>query len=485
MLNRRHLLQILSSGALAACSTSRLTTTPREPWRLGWQTIQESERFTRDIKREGKIPDALLGNFYRNGPGRVERNGQMVSHWFLGDGMVQRWHLEKNGISHRARFVDTYKYVGESRLNKVALNTTELPTRSNDDFNTANTSVLPLNGSLLALWEGGSAYELDPETLQTRGVKTWRDDLQFAPFSAHPLPEKDGSYWNFGLIPYAAEGLLLMYRISANGELSQQATITTHFTGMAHAFVQTERYLIVPLFPVIWDEANGITWFDQASWQPQFGSRVLIIDKNTLSLVNTVALPAGLVFHYGSAIDTATGIELFACWYDDAEFMYLNLQQTITNNFDAVKSARMTRIDIPLHGGSAKLHHSVTNAEFPVFDIRNLNHTHAVQFCISDMPNAVWKNNNGIARVDWRNGKIDRYHFGDYVFCEEHLFVADPKRQRAGAGWLLGTTLDCRRGITSLNIFDSEHLSDGPIARAHLPYAMPLGFHGAFKAVNS
>jgi carotenoid cleavage dioxygenase-like enzyme len=32
---------------------------------------------------------------------------------------------------------------------------------------------LPLNKRLFALWEGGSAYEIDPETLKTIGIQSW------------------------------------------------------------------------------------------------------------------------------------------------------------------------------------------------------------------------------------------------------------------------------------------------------------------------
>ncbi|HEY9741210.1 MAG TPA: carotenoid oxygenase family protein, partial [Coleofasciculaceae cyanobacterium] len=32
----------------------------------------------------GKIPEGLRGSLYRNGPGRLERGGVRVGHWFDG-----------------------------------------------------------------------------------------------------------------------------------------------------------------------------------------------------------------------------------------------------------------------------------------------------------------------------------------------------------------------------------------------------------------
>ena len=51
------------------------------------------------------------------------------------------------------------------------------PIRNNDSANTANTNLLPHAGKLYALWEAGSATEIDPSSLATREIKTWRDDL--------------------------------------------------------------------------------------------------------------------------------------------------------------------------------------------------------------------------------------------------------------------------------------------------------------------
>jgi carotenoid cleavage dioxygenase-like enzyme len=42
--------------------------------------------------------------------------------------------------------------------------------------NVANISLLPLNKRLFALWEGGSAYEINPKTLATIGIQSNDDN---------------------------------------------------------------------------------------------------------------------------------------------------------------------------------------------------------------------------------------------------------------------------------------------------------------------
>ena len=59
-------------------------------------------------------------------------------------------------------------------------------------MNAANTSMLVHSGRLMALWEGGSALAVDPETLDAGDFVIWRPDLAGLPFSAHPKSRRTG-----------------------------------------------------------------------------------------------------------------------------------------------------------------------------------------------------------------------------------------------------------------------------------------------------
>src|SRR5262245_9042097 len=175
------------------------------PYLSGFAGISEDVLVTRRLSLDGTIPAALRGTFYRNGPARYERAGLRYHHWFDGDGMVQSFRFTDDGISHVGRFVHTEKYLAETKAGQFlvpAFGTRfpdARPASGPDSLNVANTNVLPLAGELLALWEGGSAYVLDPVSVETLGPKTWRDDLRGMPFSAHPKVDQDGTVWNFGV----------------------------------------------------------------------------------------------------------------------------------------------------------------------------------------------------------------------------------------------------------------------------------------------
>lgn len=67
----------------------------------------------RRLSIEGRIPERLAGTLYRNGPARHEIGAFRYGHWFDGDGMVHRWRISPEGVEHRARMVQTHKYLAE------------------------------------------------------------------------------------------------------------------------------------------------------------------------------------------------------------------------------------------------------------------------------------------------------------------------------------------------------------------------------------
>lgn len=83
---------------------------------------------------------------------------------------------------------------------------------------------------------------------------------------------------------------------------------------------------------------------------------------------------------------------------------------------------------------------------------------------------------------DVQTGRVERFDYGADAVVEEHICVPKPQASGERDAWLVGTTFDARRQVTVVNVIDARHVADGPIARAALPYKLPLGFHGNFTA---
>ncbi len=465
---------------------------------------------------EGRLPAGLKGRYFRNGPGLMQRGAQRYRHWFDGDGLVQAWTLADGRASHRARFVQTEKFRAEQQAGRFLLPAfgtaipAERPVRGPDSVNTANTSVLVIRapraglasspppegdsglGSgpsategdhLYALWEGGSAYELDPATLDTRGVKTWSPELRGMPFSAHPKVEPDGTLWNFG----SAHGRLALYQIDAAGKVRRHALLDdVAAPAMLHDFAVSQRHLVFLLAPIQMDMAAvraGQSMLEAMRWGADQPTRVLVIDKADFSRRRVFEMPACHVFHFGNA-------------WDDGRLLRVDYVQGVPLpefNAGAEKMMRGQRngretstprvLEIDLQSGRLAVSMRDEAVEFPVVDPRVVARRHRFVWYPTAIDTGARWGFNGLMRLDIETGARERFSFGMDVVVEEHVLVPKPGSTKEGEGWLVGMGYDVKRRRSFFSVFDAMRLSDGPQARAWLPYAVPYGFHRKFYAI--
>ena len=206
---------------------------------------------------EGTLPSDFRGQFYRNGPALHERNGQRYTHFFEGDGMIQHFTFDNQGIKHQAKFVKTEKYKKEQAANALLFSgpnskmPNSLPVNKTDVINAANTNVIPVNGELWALWEAGSATAVDASSLETKRMinlgdnSRYGDSLKGLAFSAHPKIEADGTIWNFGS---TMTGDIVLYQLNKKGVTQKVNLLKTNYrAGMLHDFLITENHVLIIL----------------------------------------------------------------------------------------------------------------------------------------------------------------------------------------------------------------------------------------------
>src|SRR5262245_31301823 len=226
------------------------------PWSAGFRSLEQEHDY-RVEAIDGEVPRALRGTLFRNGSGRNELAGQWFAHWFDGDGMVQAIRFDASGIGYRNRYVRTPNYVDESKAGRI-LNRGfgkmrpggMLANAFRQPANVSNTSVVMESGRLLALWEGGPPYELDPQTLDTRRVAEYGGVLKAKAVSAHPKIDPDtGELFNFG-IDYGPRTSLTPYRV-LNGAVTKLPVVTLPYPLMNHDFVLTRSHLVFCLGPIL------------------------------------------------------------------------------------------------------------------------------------------------------------------------------------------------------------------------------------------
>lgn len=466
-------------------------TQSQHPWQMGYEGLQ-ADALPMALTMRGKLPHALRGAFYRNGPARHALGGVRYHHLFDGDGMVQKYEITDAGIVHRGKFVRTEKFVADSKAGRpvrAAFGTipqSPEPMTGPDSLNVANTSVLNHGGELLALWEGGSATRIDPATLDTEGIKTWTPEYAGMPFSAHPKVERDGTLWNFGVTSHL--GLLSIYRIAPSGEVLKTQTIKVRDIAMVHDFGVTEQHLVFLLPPLVFDRDRaraGETFLDSHVWKPQMGMRVLVLPKDQLDQPQWFDLPAGFVFHIGNAWEdtTAGTIRLDYIRSPDAWQATTGLRELMSGHFEHTGHPGIAFVGLNLKTGRVNQTLLQHEAEFPRVDPRVVGVRHTQLFTTARVDLQDRPGYDAVMRLDVGSGRVDRYRYGTHVMVEEHVFVPDPSAKGAeGEGWLVGTALDLKKKAMLFSVFDAMHLADGPIAQGTLNRVMPLGLHAIFVA---
>ena len=474
MLDRRELLRrgMLGAGAAAMPSMLAAQGKPAADWTLGLTDVMDDIAPRPLTRLQGRGPD-LAGTLYRNGPARFRRGASSVSHWFDGDGLVRAWRIAGDSARLAARFVDTPKRRIEARLGRIVQPGFGTPAGAGaevggpDDANAANTHVIAAGGQLLALWEAGSPFALDPETLATRGPVTFRSDFAQMPFLAHPRIEPSGRIWNIG----SGGDQAFIWRLSADGRFEAGQTIRLPMASYMHDFTATARHLVILCQP--WVQTSlQLPYMQSLAWQPERGSRVLVIDKDDLTKRREYELPPLFFFHLGDAWEEADGtIRFDGCFHKDPVFPILGAPALVEGRHEHSERPELTLVT--LHpDGRADLDMAGVTAEFPraTPEIAGLPRSRTV-FVGDYGPDRPFARAVGI--WDWDQGRADSFDFGSQQLVEEFVPAGDH---------LIGTTLNLAAGASELHVFDVRRIADGPVASWRSDVALPLSFHGSWVA---
>ncbi|MEM6730600.1 MAG: carotenoid oxygenase family protein [Myxococcota bacterium] len=437
-----------------------------------WRSVNVSKLEPLRMTLEGSIPKGLRGTLYRNGPAGFERDGARYQHWFDGDGMVQAFRFDDGSIIHRGQKVMTEKWHREEEAGRFLVDGAGSsvpnagPSHGNDGANPANVAVVPWGDDLLALWEAGSPYALDPDTLATKRRVVWSEDTDGMSFSAHPLIESDGRMWNFGLAQWVGKtGFMALYALSPTQGLERVKLLELPFAGYMHSFAMSERWLVFYLAPQVFDHSRGTGYVSAQAWEPGRGGRVLLVDKNDFDNHRWVDAPAGWIWHCGDARDLpGGGISMRAAWSDNPKTMSEGMYGVMCGEQSDLNSDSKL-VTLTIKAGRASIERTEMPGEFPIVDPRG-----ASAFL-------VMANDFELQMLDAK-GKLRRLTAPGRVRLEEHRFV--PRSARLGDGWLVGTGYDLAARASVVTVFDTQSRADGPVLVGRMNRRIPFGFHGWF-----
>jgi len=483
--SRRHFLggSAAMAGLAFAMPSHVLSQKSLPKWHIGYQTIDPAGFDPAPMRKIfGNIPKGLDGTFYRNGPGQFHYGDKTLEHWFDGDGMIQRIRINENGAIHHGRFVQTEKRKAEQAAGALlapgfgTVGSVDYPVSGPNSVNAANTSILPINGELMALWEAGSPWSIDPVTLETLGPKAWRNDLKGMPFLAHPKVEPNGRVWN--LAPGGEH--IGIYNIDADGTLADFGMVKADIPVFIHDWAMTKRHLVLLLQPWVYTHKRPPS-VAGLEWKPQLGMKILIVDKDDLTSQRWSQADARAFYHTGGAWEDNDGtIHLDAAFYNSPAFGVDGGADLIRGVYDPAEKAttNLSKLIIPM-SGDAKIIETGINGEFPQINRSRVGQRHQLTACVSGKTKAH-PNSTTLTVQNWDSGKADSFYFGEDRIIEEHLFVRKPGAEKETDSWLIGSVLNVEAQKSEICVFEAGAVKDGPLVIWQADYAWPLGFHGAW-----
>lgn len=443
--------------------------------------IQDEYDLT-DLPVSGELPRDLDGTLFRNGPNRqYEAEGGGALQWLLGDGMVHAFTLQDGHAQYRNRWVRTHKWRAENAAGRPLLPAypkPALPGFAIRNTGVANTNVVWHAGKLLALEEGHLPFEIDPATLETRGVERFRGVLK-GPFTAHPkIDPLTGDMLFFG---YSTDGPLSPAMswgtVQPDGRIGRLEHFVAPYCAMVHDFAVTSRHLMFPVMPLTGSLWRTLTRGRPFAWEPERGGHVGLLrrDRGIRSL-RWFRTESCYVFHVLNAWEAGDSLIADVMQYD-APPLFAHADGRRPD--PAATHARLVRWTLDPSAPSDCFRTEVLDdrpGEFPRIDERR-----------SGLPNRFGAYLAG-PRVDgafdalcWRDlqrGQVERFELPEGDALSEAVFVPRHATAAEGDGWLLTVAWRAAENRSDLLVLDTAGLAKGPVATVHLPHRVPFGFHG-------
>ncbi|MEV5843518.1 carotenoid oxygenase family protein [Streptomyces sp. NPDC051985] len=455
-----------------------------------------------DLEVEGRIPPELSGAFYRAAADTQYPPRFAHDPYINGDGMIHMVRFENGHADLKTRYVRTQRFQLERRARQALFGAyrnpyTDDPSVAGVDDGNANTSVIWHAGKLLALKEAALPYELDPVTLETRGVYDFAGQIPGRTFCAHP--KHDPLTGELIAFAYNASGLpdkqIHIHEISAEGKVTRSQTFEVPYSSMVHDWLVTREHFVFTISPMVadpeqlkreaqyfvWDPGqetyvavipreqgvSGIKWFrseqvmETHSLNAWTDGDTLVADHflsksgwfSQFPKTTVGRLPEQPPFLHRWTFDLTKG----AAHWDDAIDTYENERLL-------QPPAEMSRVDPRfLMGRYRHAWFGGVNPDVPMGEFGPMGGTL-----------------NALLHRDADTGAMTRWAPGAERAVEEPVFVSKFADADEGEGYLLSLVGRMDLNRHELVILDALDIAAGPIATVKIPFRLRYGFHGTW-----
>lgn len=440
---------------------------------------------------DGVIPRELNGTLYRNGPNQktAPPAGNRALHFFDGDALIYAFRFNDGKATCRSRFAQTESFVreqeegvycfggGNVRADKVL----ESPPPSIQP----NTNVVPHSGRLFALVENAPPFEMNPTTLESKGLWNLDGKMLGMATTAHPkIDARTGQMWIHGYQPI--EPYIQLYVVERDGSVSQAEAFDAPWPSMMHDFAITENYVIFPLCSVYFDievVAAGGGYGDALKGRPDLNMRFGIRGREAGSEVKWFETSSSAyMFHPGNAYEEDGKIFMDACVYEDPQGLLDSLSSLRNAGRPDGFIAHPYLYEFDLASGSCKeTKLSDISAEFPRIDDRLVGYKNRWGYAATAEPGdgaeAIFRR---ITKFDREGGPSVHRPIVEGRWVGEPVFVPRHPDAEEDDGFVLNQIFDAVADRSAIEILDARAIDAEPLARLWLEERVPFGFHGSW-----
>ena len=452
-----------------------------------------------DMEVEGEIPADLNGTFHRVHPDAQFPPKFEDDQFFNGDGMVSLFRFHDGKVDFRQRYAQTDKWKLERKAGKALFGAYRNPLTDDESVEgrirgTANTNVMVHAGKLYAMKEDSPCLIMDPLTLETEGYTDFGGKLaDIQTFCAHPkIDPKTGNMCAFA---YGTKGLMTLdmsyFEISPEGEVVKRIDFENKYYCMMHDFCITDDYAVFHTVPII------SNWQRLEERKPFFG------------FDTTMPVWLGVLPRDGSAADMRwfKAPNMFASHvmnaFNDGTKVHFDVPEAKNNMFPFFPDVHgapyspqeaasyMTRwtVDMASNSDEFESRERFTDmvGEFPRIDDRYASQEYRHGWLLvmdRELPyegpggRASGLILNKIGHIDIATGEQKAWWCGPQSTVQEPCFIPRSKDAPEGDGYIIALCDNNVTNYSELVVLDAQHVDDGPIARAKLPFRMRNGLHG-------
>lgn len=450
----------------------------------------------------GKIPDWLTGTLIRNGPITVTVDEKSNDHWFDGLAMLHAFSFQEGTVKYSNKFLrtDAYRAVFErgslnydgfaidpcralfKRFFSLFMPSSQLAVHN------ANVNVAKLENVYVALTETPLPVQFDLETLETLGVFDYQDALPKDKCweSAHPHYDLQRKEMLNYLIKYGKRSYYTFYRMQEGSkERKIIAEIPVEQPAYMHSFAMTENFVILTEFPLVVKPLDllikGQAFIKNFSWQPQRGTKFIVLNRHTGKIVTESITRPFFAFHHANAFEKDHELHFDIVTYENAHIItgkgfYISSDNAVDENCHS----RLERFSLSLSTGkiTSTVLLSHTN-EFPrineAFDGHPYTYLYSAGFTDEAKKRDDLLNAQALYKVNTTTKEVLKW---EEKGCSpgEPVFVSSPHAKEEDDGVILAVVLDRSHHYSFLLILDARSFKE--IARAKAPHVIPAGLHG-------